>query len=110
MSNQGGKKAVKPGFGWSNYCSRCYELAERDGDMGWYYTDGRDESQKNHWVRKMPDGVSNVPHSTWGSSVCKVYLCRACFRMEDDDGKPLPNAWDHRATSRGLMARMVACE
>ena len=31
---------------------------------------------------------SYVPHPTWGCSVCKVFLCRACFRMEDDDGKP----------------------
>ena len=110
MYKKDGERFVLPEFGSNNWCSRCYDLAERDGDMGWYYTDGRNESRTNPWVRKMPDGVSNVPHSTWGCSVCKVYLCRACFRMEYDDGKPLPNAWDHRATSRGLMARTVAFE
>ena len=104
---EAGKKVCLPGFGLSNYCARCYALAERDGPMGWYHDDGR---TNDHWVRKMPDGCTNVPHSRWGCSVCKVYLCRECFRMEDDDSKPLPDAWDHRATSRGLMARKVVCE
>ena len=61
------------------------------------------------YVRKMPDG-SNVPRSTFGCSVCKVYLCRVCFRMEDEDGKPHKDAWDHRAATRGLMARCIALE
>ena len=95
-------------FGSCNRCARCHALAERDGPMGWYHTDGRDESQPNQWVRKMPDGVSNIPHSYWGCSVCKVYLCRACFRMEVAEGKPHPDAWDHRPGSRGLMAKAVA--
>ena len=95
-------------FGSSNYCARCYALAEREGPMGWYHTDGRDPSQPNPWVRKMPDGISNVPRASWGCSICKVYLCRACFRMQDAEGKPHPDAWDHRPGSRGLMARAVA--
>ena len=94
-------------FGSFNHCSRCYAFAERDGPMGWYHCDGRDPSKPNPWVRKMPDGVSNVPRTSWGCSVCKVYLCRDCFRMEKD-GKPLPDAWDHRPSSRGLLARTVA--
>ena len=106
MYQEEGKRVCRPGFGTSNYCARCYAVAERDGHMVWYHDDGR---MNDHWVRKMPDGC-NVPHNRWGCSVCKVYLCRACFRMEDDDGKPSPDAWDHRATSRGLMARRMAVE
>ena len=93
-------------FGSSNYCARCYALAERNGPMGWYHCDGRDPSKPNPWVRKMPDGISNIPRSSWGCSVCKVYLCRDCFRMEEN-GKPHPDAWDHRPESRGLMAKEV---
>ena len=52
----------------------------------------------------------NVPRTTWGCSICKLYLCKKCFRMEDEDGKPHPDAWDHRAPTRGLMSQGVVCE
>ena len=111
-------KSCYPTFGQSNYCARCYALAERDGEMGWYHVDGRDESLPNSWVRKMPQPwaegprgpIHNVPATRWGCSICKVYLCKDCFRMEDEDGQAHPNAWDHRATSRGLMARCIPTE
>ena len=113
-------KSCYPMFGGSNYCARCYALAERDGEMGWYHQDGRDPSMPNHWVRKMPqpweydeDGLPlhhNIPHTTWGCSMCKVYRCKGCFRMEDEDGKPHPDAWDHRAPTRGLMRQSIVCE
>ena len=103
---ENGKRVYLPGFATNNRCARCYDLAERDGYMGWLHDDGRDNDS---WVRKMPDG-SHVPRSTWGCSICKVYLCKGCFRMEDEDGKPLADAFDHRAPTRGLMARSVVCE
>ena len=102
---ESGKNVYLPGFG-TNRCARCYALAECDGQMGWYHDDGR---ENDRMVRKMPDG-NNVPYCSWGCSVCKVFLCRGCFRMEDEEGEPLPDAWDHRATSRGLMSRRMACE
>ena len=101
-----GKKVYLDGYATNNRCSRCYALAERDGQMGWYHDDGRED---DYLVRKMPDG-RRVPNSSYGCSVCKVYLCcKQCFRMEDN-GKPLPDAWDHRAPTRGLLARRVVCE
>ena len=106
MWKEGGKKVYLDGFSTVNYCVRCHALAERDGQMGWYHDDGR---ENDRMVRKMPDG-NNVPYCSWGCSVCKVFLCRGCFRMEDEEGEPLPDAWDHRATSRGLMSRRMACE
>ena len=42
----------------------------------------------------MPDG-ENVPQSSWACSICKRFFCYDCFRMEDDNGNPLPDAWDH---------------
>ena len=106
MWKEGGKKVYLDGFSTVNYCVRCHALAERDGQMGWYHDDGRE----NDWlIRKLADG-RHVPRCTYGCSVCKVYLCRDCFQMEDEDGKPLPDAWDHRAPTRGLMARSIGCE
>ena len=95
---------------WSvdNRCARCYKLAERDGYMGWYHPNNPSH-KGNTWVRKMPDG-SNVPHTTWGCNICKVYLCRKCLRMEDEDGNPHPDCWDHRAPTRGLMARRMTVD
>ena len=103
----GDKKFRRITLSSTRWCARCRAVAvHRGGFMGWYYDDGR---EKDQWVRKMPDG-SNVPRSRWGCSICKIFLCRGCFRMEDAEGRPLPDAWDHRATSRGLLARTVACE
>ena len=112
-------KSCYPKFGNSNLCARCYDLAERDGEMGRYHQDPeRDPTEPNPWVRKMPKPWKevngkpqhNVPASRWGCSVCKVYLCKGCFRMEDEEGNMHPDAWDHRATSRGLRARCVPGE
>lgn len=112
-------KSIYPQFGRSNHCARCQAYAERDGEMGWYHIDGRGEDKSNSWRRKMPqpwaekaDGtlIHNIPATTWGCSICKVYLCKDCFRMEGEDGKPHQNAWDHCAQSRGLMARCVPVE
>jgi hypothetical protein len=71
----------------------------------------------NNWVRKIPqpweyddDGNPinhNVPSSRWG---CKIFFCKGCFRMENEDGSPHTNAWDYRAPSRGLMVRCVPRE
>jgi hypothetical protein len=98
-------------------CARCSALAQRDGEVGYYHLAANATS--NWKVRKMPlpwaigaDGkpIHNIPSSRWGCSICKVWLCKDCFRMEDAQGKPLPNAWDHRAATRGLLARCVPCE
>ena len=110
MFRKDGKMHRLPGFNSNNRCARCYALAQRDGPMDWYHMDGRDESQPNAWVRKMPDGHSNVPHPYTGCSICKVFLCQGCFRMEGKDHKPLPDAWDHRAPTRGLLAQACAWE
>lgn len=100
------EKAVYPKYGKYNQCARCYALASRDGYTDWYHGDGRARDWK---CIKLPDG-SNVPASRSGCSVCQVYLCKKCFRMEDEHGNPLPDCWDHRAATRGLMARTVVTE
>ena len=92
-------------------CARYKALAVRDGMMGWRHGDGEggprhvDGEQRDQWVRKMRDG-SNVPQSYIACSVCKVRLCKACFRMELADGKPHPDAWDHKE-AKSLRARCV---
>jgi hypothetical protein len=112
-------RSCYPQLGSHNNCARCTSHAERDGEVGWYHIDGRGEDEPNRRVHKMPlpwaekangDRIHNVPATRWGCSICKVYLCKACFRMEDEHGKPHPDAWDHRASSRGVMARCVAVE
>ena len=90
-----------------NICARCSQLAQRDGQMGWYHVDGRTPSKSNKWVRKMPDGVRNIPHTYYGCSICRVYLCRLCFRMEDEQGNPHPERWDH--DEQQLLARCLVC-
>ena len=101
------------GLSTYRFCSRCKALAVRDGGrdgMGWRHGDGNggprlvDGEQKDDWVRKMPAG-GNVPQSWIACSLCKVRLCSTCFRMELADGKPHPDAWDHKAKS--LRARCV---
>ena len=98
-------------------CARCSALAQRDGEMGYYYLEA--SKQPCEMVRKMPkpwaigthgEPIHNIPASRWGCSICRVWLCKDCFRMEDAQGKPLPDAWDHRAATRGLLARCVVCE
>ena len=53
------------------------------------------------------DGVSNIPHTVWACSVCRVWLCKDCFKMEDVDGKGHPERWDH--DNQCLLAREVVC-
>lgn len=83
-------------------CARCYAVAVRDGETTWRHGDGKggpryvDGDNVPQSVRKMPNG-DNVPQSVIACSACKVRLCKACFRMELDDGKPHPGAWDHKA-------------
>ena len=96
-------------WGWNNRCKRCHALAKRDGGRGLYHPDKPWHATSNQMVPKMPGG-GNVPRCTFGCSICKVYLCTSCFRMQDDDGVALPNCWDHRAGSRGLMALTVLTE
>ena len=90
-----------------NTCQRCAQLASRHGMRGWYHVDGRSPSKSNKWVTKMPDGVSNIPHTVWACSVCRVWLCKDCFKMEDADGKGHPERWDH--DNQCLLAREVVC-
>jgi hypothetical protein len=74
--------------------------------MGWYHPDGRLPSEgTNSIVRKMPGGVTNVPKTVWGCSCCKVWLCKDCFRMEDDEGNGHPERWDH--DNQCLLAQSV---
>ena len=72
-------------------CARCSAVALRDGFMGWLHDDGR---EKDEWVRQMPGG-GKPPTSNYACSICKRRFCWNCFRMEDEDGSPLPDAWDH---------------
>ena len=50
-----------------------------------------EEDLPNKWVRKMPqpwaedehgNPIHNIPRTRWACSVCKIYLCKDCFRME----------------------------
>ena len=40
-------------------------------------------------------------------SVCKVHLCKTCFKMEDNEGNGHPDRWDH--DNHCLLARAIAC-
>jgi hypothetical protein len=68
-------------------CARCYAVAVRDGETTWRHGDGKggpryvDGKKDDQSVRKMPNG-DTVPQSVIACSVCKVRLCKACFRME----------------------------
>ena len=110
--NKEGLLTCLDGFSTTNYCARCYALAERDGQMGWYHDDGRDNDwQTNTQATGHLEGMCRVVPCGYG---CKVYQCRDCFRMEDGDGNPLPDAWmgpsrTDRQT-RSLMGRRIVCE
>ena len=95
-----------PGNGRARDCRRCTELAQRDGYKDWYHTDGRDESESNKKVWKMADG-SNIPRTVMACSVCKVHLCKECFRMEDEEGNGHRDRWDHN--NQCLLACAIAC-
>ena len=94
-----GDKTFRVKISSTRWCARCRAVAMRDGFMGWYHDDGR---EKDRWVRKMPDG-NNLPQSDYACSVCKRRFCWNCFRMEDDEGNPHPDAWDH--DNKCLLAR-----
>ena len=72
-----------------------------------YHQDGHTPSKSTKRAREPPGG-SNMPHSVWACSVCKVWLCKTCFRMEDDDGKGHPDRWDH--DRRSLAPQCVVCD
>ena len=87
----GKDKKIKVAVPADRHCCRCKEVARRGGVKGWRSGDGSSTDKK---VFKMPDG-ENVPQSSWACSICKRFFCYDCFRMEDDNGNPLPDAWDH---------------
>ena len=91
----------------NNQCRRCSELAQRDGFRDWYHTDGRTPSKTNVMVTKMPDG-KNIPRTSYACNVCKVWLCKHCFRMEDKHGNGHPERWDH--INQCLLARSVVTD
>ena len=62
----------------------------------------RPARDNDKWVRFNADGTE--PSTTvYACTICKVRLCPKCFRMEDDDGNPLLDSWDH--DDKCLLAR-----
>ena len=83
----------------TNYCARCYALAERDGQMGWYHDDGRDNDwQTNTQATGHLEGMCRVVCG-YG---CKVYQCRDCIEIAFGWRMATvthcqTHGWDHRA-------------
>ena len=96
-SNPGKHSRIK--ISSTKWCVRCLAVAKLDGYRGWFHNDGRDKDYK---VQFNADG-SLPSQSVWACTICKKRLCFDCFRMEDEHGNPLPDAWDH--DRKCLMAR-----
>lgn len=101
-------KNKKIDLGSNNRCARCMQEAQQHGYRD-YYIPGQQRKPSEKMVEKLPNG-RNVPHTTWGCSVCRVFLCKECFDKKDADGNPHQRAWDHRNATRGLRAPEVHTE